>query len=556
VNRIRVLGLLAVLSAMLLTACEGSTVVETVVVKEPVVETVIVEGTPQVVEKQVEVTRIVKEEVVITPTAEPFKPKGEIVIALPMEIDSLEYAYAAGYTMNAAATMADTLLRKPWFGDVEPALAESWEMSEDGTEYIFHLRKDVTFHNGDPFTAEDVVYTWQTYNVPQAIKSTAWSIAESVEAIDQHTVRMTTSASPALFLMTLAGTWYVIPAAYHQDVGAEEFALHPIGTGPFMFQEWVKGDHLTVVANPNYWREGAPKLEKITFKVIPDPATRVASLRTGQIDLAPRLTSTEAESLMGQPNIRIVRYKKLQCCQIEFNNVTTGIDTPIIDQRVRQAMNYAINVQEIIDAVFDGYAKPTAGFITDVEIGYDQSLEPYPFDPEKAKQLLAEAGYPDGFKINMACPDQGYDHINEVCMAVVGYLADVGVDVELEFMEATHFWELEAAQQLPPMLMECWGSLYPEPFGKLKGALTTEGGWYQWYDEDLQEMILQLPWIVDFDERLQLYSTIQQYMWEDPPFVYLHQPEAFEGINALISGYEPNPREGYELWNVSLREEQ
>ena len=562
-KRLATLLVVVAVSASFLAGCARPTpevVEKEVVVEKPVVQTVVVEK-EKVVEKPVietvivEKQIVVEKEVVVTPTPQPFKPKGEMVIALTTEINSLEQPYAQERnSINASWTLYDSLLTAPWYGPVEPGLAESWEISEDGTEYILHLRKDVVFHNGDPFTAEDVVFSWETYSQEGCPKRYHWTLAETVEAIDEYTLRITTSAPNALLLTTMGSEWLIVPKKYYQEVGQEGFTEHPIGTGPFMFQEWVRGDHVTVVANPNYWRENSPKLEKITFKPIPDSSTRVAALQTGQIDLATRLTAEEAQRLMGDPNIRIIRYVKDRPCYISFNNLSTGLGTPIIDPKVRLAMNYAVDVQAIVDAIFNGFAQPSTGFVTPANVGFDNA-DPFPYDPEKARQLLAEAGYPDGFKIDMACPDQAYVHINEVCEAVVGYLADVGIEADLEIMESNHFWDLQKEKTAPPIFIDCWGGASNEAYARLKAALTKEEIWSMWYDETLANMVAEIPSIIDFDERMERYAEIQQYMREDPPFAYLHLDEAFEAVNSRIVGYEPFPNEKYLLWNVSIREE-
>ena len=530
---LRILALTAILGSVLLSACQQ---------EEP-------EATPVATVEQAAVgTATVAPE----PTAEAWKPEGEIVIAISTEIDSLEPARASeAQAKTVGWQMYDALVFSPWYGEPEPALAESWEISEDGTEYTLHLRRDVVFHNGEPFTADAVIFTWETYREGDVAESHQYAEAISVEKTDDYTVVMKTAEPNALFLITLGTSWSILPPEYYQEVGAEGFAEHPVGTGPFMFEEQVRGDHVTMVANPNYWRENVPSLAKVTFKPIPDSATRVAALQTGQIDLAQRLTSEEAERLKENPEIEIVTYISDRPCYVSFNNKSTGIGTPIADPRVRLAFNHAIDVQSIIDVVFQGFAERSAGFVTPANAGFDNGA-PFPYDPEKAKQLLAEAGYPDGFEIDFSCPDQAYVHINEVCEAVVGYLAEVGITANLEMMESTRFWDMQLELTAAPTFIDCWGGFDNEAYQRLKPALGKDEAWSMWYDETLAAMIDEIPTIIDYDTRMQQYSEIQKYMRENPPFAYLHLPKAFDAVNSRIAGFEPSPNEHYFVWKMSL----
>ncbi len=231
--------------------------------------------------KPVEKTVVVEKQVVVTPTPGKPQPKGTLRVALSGEPNSLYIPATADKNADIAASqLYDPLVFQDDDGTIVPALAESWEVSKDGTEYIFHLRKGVTFHNGEPFTADDVIATWK-YGMDKD-KGSAWpdrySIAKSVEKIDDYTVRVTTDGPKPLLLVTMHDFWSIIPNEYVEKVGIDEFQKKPIGTGPFMFVEWVKGDHITYQANPNYWREGQPRVEKVIFRFITESSTRVAAL--------------------------------------------------------------------------------------------------------------------------------------------------------------------------------------------------------------------------------------------------------------------------------------
>jgi peptide/nickel transport system substrate-binding protein len=527
---------------------ETVTVVETVVVKETVeVEKEVVKEVEKEVVQTVEVVKEVEVEVPAEPPPE--GPEGTLMRAVSTFPNSLDIPSAAERQASTTAwQLYDSLVFLNNDNEVEPALAESWEISEDGTEYTFHLRQDVTFHNGEPFNADSVVFSWERVVNGDYEWGDQWREADSVEKIDDYTVKVTTPEVNALFLSVVFDAWAMIPPKYFEEVGVDGFNEHPIGTGPYKFVEWVKGDHITMEANPDYWR-GAPKIQTLIFRPIPESATRVAAIQTGEVDIVTRLTSEEAQSLLGVEDVKVIKYPQTRIWYVAFNNLTTGVDQPTEDARVRQAMNYAVDVDAIIDALFEGFAKPATGYVATGELGYG-AVEPFGYDPEKAKELLAEAGYPDGFSMDMACPAGAYTHFEEVCEAIVGYLGEVGIDVSLEIMESGHYWDLEANKELPPLFGDSWSALGGEAYRRLTGALM---GWdapySSWEDEEIIRLLNEIKSTIDRDKRKALYEELQVYMQEDPPFIYLYEPIAFEAINTRVQRYKPRSSEVYFLWD-------
>ncbi|MDD3827848.1 MAG: ABC transporter substrate-binding protein [Anaerolineae bacterium] len=542
-----ILGLMVVFS-LLLAACGPTpvpqTIIQTVEVEKEVEKEVTVVETVEV-EKMVEV---VKEVTAVPP---PEGPEGTLVRALTTFPNSLDLPQCA--ERNASTTawhMYDTLLWVNEEGILEPALAKDWEVSEDGSEYTFYLRDDVTFHNGEPFNADAVVFSWERAKDAGFEYSNLWQLATTVEKVDDYTVKITTEGPDALFLTTVADNWAIIPPQYFQEVGQAGFDEHPVGTGPYVFVEWVKGDRIVLKANPDYWREDTPKLENLIFRPIPESATRVAAIQTGEVDIVTRLSSEEAQSLLGVPNVTVIKYAQARVYYIAFNNVSTGVGQPTEDPLVRQAMNYAVDIEAIIDSLFNGFAKPAIGFVATGELGYD-NVEPFGYDPDKARELLAEAGYPDGFEMDMACPAGAYTHFEEVCEAVAGYLGEVGIQANLEIMESGHYWELEAAKELPPLFGDSWSATDGEAYRRLIGALGGEEAAYSsWSDEKIIDMLVEIKSTVDQEERAKLYGELQVYMRDNPPFIYLYEPYTFEAINTRVQDYKPRPAENYFLFDT------
>jgi peptide/nickel transport system substrate-binding protein len=482
-------------------------------------------------------------------------PQGELRVALSTMPNSIYGPRTAERNAtNAAAQLYDALAWVDDDGDVVPALAERWEISEDGLEYTFYLRQDVTFHNGEPFNADAVVFTWEAGKDPSNQYAYTYEYATNVEKIDDYTVKMTTSDVDPLFLRQVAAGWTMVPPLYFQEVGgADAFEQAPVGTGPFRFVEMVRGDRIVYEANPDYWQEGLPRVDRLIFRPIPESSTRVAAIQTGEVDIVQRLSAEEAGSLDGVANVRVISYPVDRVYYIAFDNLTTGVDQPTMDPLVRQAMNLAVDRQAIVDALFNGQARLATGLVTPANLGYDESLEPFPYDPERAMELLAEAGYPDGFDMDMACPVGAYTNFEQVCEAVQGFLGEVGINVNLELMESGLFWNREAAKELPPLFGDSWSSTLGEAINRLTGAL---GGWdasySAWSDPVIDDYIAQIEVTVDDSERAQLYIELQRYMVENPPFIYLYQPMAFEAVNTAVQNYNPRPAEDYFLKGVSV----
>ncbi|MCK4900255.1 MAG: hypothetical protein KAS38_15855, partial [Anaerolineales bacterium] len=254
-------------------------------------------------------------------------------------------------------------------------------------------------------------------------------------------------------------------------------------------------------------------------------------------------------------DVKVIKYPVTRIYYIAFNNLTSGLDQPTMDAKVRQAMNYAVDVKVINDALFDGFNKEAIGFVATSELGYDNA-EPFGYDPEKAKALLEEAGYPNGFDMDMACPSGAYAHFEEVCEATAGFLGEVGINVNLELMESGQYWDLEATKALPPLFGDSWSSAVGEAYPRLKGALRgPDASYSSWFDENIDALLTKIENTIDQGERAAVYEEIQQYMREDPPFIYLYEEVAFEAVNTRVQNYAPRSAETYDIFPVWVIEE-
>jgi peptide/nickel transport system substrate-binding protein len=458
---------------------------------------------------------------------------------------------------TASWHLYDSLVQEDNDGAVVPALAESWEISDDGSEYTFHLRDGVTFHNGEEFNADAVVFSWERGSQPENQWSERWLQAESVEAIDESTVKVVAAGGEPnpLLLRTMYDQWAIVPPGYIEEVGEDGFAEHPVGTGPFQFVEWSKGDRIIYEKNPNYWEPDAVLLDRVIIRPIPESSTRVAAIQTGEVDLVTRLSSEEAASLEGGAGINVFNYPVDRVYYIAFNNLTSGVGEPTEDPLVRQAMNYAVDVDAILGALFDGNGRPSTGYVTPANWGYDESIEPFGYDPDKAVELLTEAGFPDGFEMGFACPAGAYTNFEQVCEAISGYLSDVGIQTELELMESGAYWDLEAEKELPPLFGDSWSESSGEAYNRLQGALGGfDASFSAWSDPEIDRLMGEIGTTVDDDARAELYVELQGYMQENPPFIYLYEPVTFEVRSDRVQGLVPRPAENYSLKGVTVSE--
>ncbi len=477
---------------------------------------------------------------------------GELIVAIATQPNALDFVNSAE---RNAANVAQQLFDTPIYinddGDFEPGLAESWEISDDGLTYTFYLREGVEFHNGEPFNADSMVFTWEAGRNPENTYATYFQRGESVTKIDDYTVEVTTAEVDALFLGLVAATWAQMPPAYYDEVGLTGFSQAPVGTGPFMLTEWVQGDRIILDKNPNYWREGFPKLDRITFRPITESSTRVAAIQTGEVDIVNRLSPDEAASLEGVDGVNVVEYPNNRVYYITFNNITTGVGQPTEDPLVRQAFNYAVDTEGIISALFAGKGERSTGLVTKGDLGYNDALSPYPYDVDKAKALMAEAGFADGFSMDMACPSGAYTNFEQVCEAVAAQLGEIGVTINLNVQESGSFWDLEAAKELPPLFGDSWSSPGLDAYQRLFGALGgQEASFSAWSEPAIDDLLAEIIVTVDTDARAALYEELQQYMYDNPPFIYLYEPISFEATSDRVVNYKPRSAEEYFLFDL------
>ena len=338
--------------------------------------------------------------------------------------------------------------------DADWGLASSWEMATDGKQWTFKLKEGILYHNGDEFVADDMTFSINKWLEPESVgsyKERLTSFVESMEAPDPYTWVVNTG-TPDIWLhwdLTDAqgALGAPVPSGYYQSVGDEEFAKNPIGTGPYSFDEQRIGDHMALSAVEDHWREGTPTVATIRLRKVPEESTRIAALKTGEADII----------TVSRENVPEIRDADLQVFLREGQAIVGFYfhqqwdDVPISNIKVREAMNLAVNREELAEFVFGGLASPGAVYpVPGSAPVTDPTLQPYPYDPERAKELLKEAGYENGFEVTIhSYPRSDVPEGPRMIEALAGYFEEIGVKANILPTEYSKYRTGRRAQTIP-----------------------------------------------------------------------------------------------------------
>ncbi len=387
------------------------------------------------------------------PTEVPAPPvEQKLTFGLQQIATRVDATVGSQHAWRAEFLIYDPLVRMGADGSPVAALATSWQALDD-TTWEFKLREGVKFQNGEDFDAEAVKYSIDYVLNPDNNISYSRNISKitDVQVIDKNTVRIITDGPQAVLVPNLIGVM-MLPPEYHADVGAEAFNKAPIGTGPYKLVEFAPDERIVLERNEDYWSD-AYQLDTIEYIEMQEASTRMAALEAGEVDVVDAL-----------PIDQVARLEAAGLVAVPVTTATTVdilLETPVqreefpflSDQQVRQALNYAVNRQEIVDELMGGYGRPALGqFVGPDGFGYDPDFSMYEYDPAKARQMLADAGYPDGFTFTVPYPVARYPYGDDVVAVVASYLADVGVTMELEPLENAAWVEKYLAVELPTTL--------------------------------------------------------------------------------------------------------
>jgi peptide/nickel transport system substrate-binding protein len=445
------------------------------------------------------------------PTVAQTKPEGEMKFALyvtmaPAWLDPGEAnpGYFTPFWMLVA--LHDALVRPMPGNRMAPSLAESWSESPDRLSYEFKLRQGLKFHNGDPFTSEDVVFSFNRSKGTQLHEK-----VKEVVAVDPYTVRFVLN-EPWPDFMTYYGTFasaagWITPKKYFEKVGADGFKKHPIGLGPYKFVSMKPGIELVLEANENYWRK-VPSVKRIVFQSVPEATTRLAMLKRGEVDVAYLLEGQLGESIRNDPELKLAFSGGVATNFLDFFDMWDA-KSPWHDPRVRKAASLAIDRKALSEADTLGASKPN-GNIVPRSFEFAVPIDPDPYDPAQAKKLLAEAGYPNGFEGGDLYPIPPYFSTGE---AIVNYLGAVGIRMRLRTMERAAFYSALGSKKLHGVCF-CSTSIQGNTSTRISEIVPTSGTYAYGGYPDIDELYAKQLSETDPEKRGAMLAEIQNMLHE------------------------------------------
>jgi peptide/nickel transport system substrate-binding protein len=589
-----VLIVILAFAGLISSACQPEVVEKEVevVVTELVEKEVVVTELVEKAGEQVEVTRVVKEQVVVevTPTPPPL-PEGGYVT---------EVTFADAKVLNPLLSTDDpssivherlfepALDADPFTGEPVPILVEGWEASEDGLTYTFKVRDGIYWSDGTQVTAKDFAFTYEAlmYGNLDSPRLSNVQYIDTINLIDDMTVEFVFSEVNCVALWDLGLGW--LPAhmyADYADVQDSELNTNPTVTnGPFLFQEWVKDDHITLVRNPNYWR-GAPHLDGWIFKTVPNATVGVQQLKTGEVDVFDGIEPKYLVDMELQDHLAIYKYFDDGYTYIAYQmgdpenpqprwnedgtlNEDHGVHPILSDVRVRKAFTYATDRMAIISKVIFGQGAPLeANTIPIIEWAFNDQLEPIPYDPEQAAALLEEAGWTDqdgdGVRECHGClnaaentpmrlnliTNAGNETRESIGLILQDQLGKLGVQIDFEPMEWNAF-VTTLVGQIFDMCIVGWTDMGSDPddegsWSSLHDLPDAAFNFVSYYRPEVDELLTKAKTIPGcaVEDRGPLYKEVQQYIYDDQPYTFLYDPRFILVYNNRIGGMDPGPWE-------------
>jgi len=473
---------------------------------------------------------------------------------------------------------------------IQPCLATSWEASADGTEIVFNLRKGVKFHDGTDFNADAVVFSFaRQYDTNHPFHQYGqWAYwgwmfgdVEKMEKIDDYTVKFVLKRPNAAIMTSLAMFTVCIVSPTNAEKYKEDAFKNPCGTGPFKFVEWVKADHITLEANEDYWRERA-SLDKLIFKVIPDPSARLMALEVGEVQGIEHLNPADFDRIKANKDLKLLAEPGMNIGYMAINTGYGYIDTnenavrdiadeplvktpgyyePLTKKKVRQAINMAIDKQSIVDDLYMGTAIKATNGMPPFMLGYNDEIVDYPYDPEKAKTLLAEAGYPDGFEVTLYVMPVSRPYMFDppkIGEAIQSYLGAVGIKVNIYSVDWGTYLQ-ETMDGNAQMCLLGWTGDNGDPdnflnvlYGANACSLGTAGNYGFYTNSTAQALLTAGLQAYDIEKRATYYKKFQEMIHEDACYVYLAHATQSVAFRINVQGYVLHPTSRKFFYPVSV----
>ena len=528
----------------------------------------------------------------ITGCVEEEKVKEKILIfGMSGDADKLDPADVTdGESISRMDNIFESLVEYTSGGtDIQPALATSWNVSTDGLNITLNLRKNVKFHDGTDFNADAVVFSFERqYNTTHpyhdygewAYWGYMFSDIESVEKINDYQVIIHLKTPNAAMMTSLAMFTVAIVSPTNAEKWGEDAFKYPVGTGPFEFVEWVKDDHITLKKYDNYWRD-PPKLDKLIFRVIEDPSARLLAVQAGEIHGMEYPDPASFDIIEDDDDLKLLTQAGMNVGYLAMNTgygyyddnengvkdddepweKTPGYFEPLTNISVRKAINHAIDKDSIVENLYKGTAIVAKNGMPPFMLGYNDDIEDFEYDPDKAIELLEEAGYPNGFNTTLWVMPVSRPYMFDppkIAEAIQSYLAAVGINVELYQIDwSTYLEETENGEH--PMCLLGWTGDNGDPdnfmnvlYGPNSASIGTAGNVAFYNRSEVQDKFSESLQIYETDERARLYEEAQVLIHEDAPFVYLAHATQNIVFRSNVKGYTLNPTERKFFYPVDI----
>jgi peptide/nickel transport system substrate-binding protein len=482
-------------------------------------------------------------------------PPNTLIVALEAEPPELDPNLSSAYVdRQVMASIYDKLVDINQEGEIVPVLASSYEVSDDETVYTFELREDVEFHDGTPFNAEAVKFNLERYQDEDSVRSTEVEPIESVEVVDEYTVRVTLSEPFAPFLAVLTDRAGIMasPKAIEENNG--RISKNPVGTGPFEFVERVRGDHITVKKNENYWRDGLPRIDNIEYRGIDDENVQYQNLQSGELDLIDSIPYVEFRELQESGDYRVSMEPGLGYQGI-WLNVT---QPPFDNKQLRQAVYRLVDREAIVKAVLRNVGgTPANSPFSKASWAYSEESDAYPpRSVEEAKALLEEAGEPDGFSFTLKLdPSPGSQQIGQI---IQNSLKPAGIDVKLEQLEFGALLDDSTNGNFEALFLGWSGRIDPDlniyDFTVTDGDFNDSG----YSNPEVDRLLNEARTTSDQERRKELYTQVMEILHEDVPYVYLYHNNSTTdfAMQPTVQGFEPYPDGILRLAGVSKQQQE
>ncbi|QFU16967.1 ABC transporter substrate-binding protein [Microvirga thermotolerans] len=471
-----------------------------------------------------------------------YAAKTSLVIGMPIEPPGLDPTIAAPVAIREVtwANLYEGLVRIDRDGKVQPLLAKSWEIAPDGKTYTFRLQEGVKFHDGTTFDSADVKFAFDRARAPNSTNAQKQIFApiESIETPDPATVVIKLKETSGNFLYYLGWGDAVIVA----PETAENNKATPVGTGPFKFKSWTRGDRVELVRNADYWQKDKTKLESVTFRFINDPQAQVAALRAGDVDAFPNLGAPELFSeLKKDPRFKAVAGNTEGEIVAGMNNAKKPFDDP----RVRRALMHAVDRKALVEGAYSGYGQPIGSFFSPNHPAFVDMTGVVPYDPAKAKALLKEAGYGNGLSITIKAPQMAYASRSAELLAAM--FAEVGVDMKIVPTEFPAKWIEEVFKNKD---YDVTIVAHTEPLDI--DIFARDNYYFNYKNDRFKTLIAEAARTTDEKARFAKYAEVQKILAEDVPALFLFQLPKLGVWNAKLKGlWENSPVPANDVTEVS-----